>query len=174
MRLLSADFEAQQTITLPSFQYHLWVGISPLVLRFWNSKDDCLIKWYNHKCEWAFNNRVAVVPAITYSNNKVWVGVQGERGRRRVGNGVFCVYVCVCVWEGGRQSGAVVEIVPKGSGSRKGERGSKSAARLPLASGLYVCGACSVFPGVSMLSQRPLWDQLIYPAVKPEREYTLQ
>lgn len=27
---------------------------------------------------------------------------------------------------------------------------------LPPASGLYVCGACSVFPGVSMLSQRPL------------------
>lgn len=55
------------------------------------------------------NNRVAVVPAITYSNNKNW-------GARRKGGG----WVTGGLWECVR--GAVVEIVPKGNGSRQRER----------------------------------------------------
>ena len=72
----------------------------------WNSKDNCLIKWYSHKCEWALNNRVFVVPAITYSNNKVQAG---EQGVKKEGGGC----VCVC------------EIVPQGSRSRARESREK-------------------------------------------------
>lgn len=56
-------------------------------------------------------------------------------------------------------SGCLAEIMLKGGGGSREQRGGEGVnllrGFLP-ASGLYVQGACSVFPGVSMLSQRPL------------------
>lgn len=57
---------------------------------------------------------------------------------------------------------------------RERKWGSQSAFWLLPGSGWYLSEVCSVFSGVSMLSQRPLWDHLIYLAVKPKREYTLR
>lgn len=125
----------------------LYKGFHTFVL--WNSISDLSTRWRNHKCEGTRNNQAAV---ITYRNNKVW--------RQEWGRSVWCV--CVLI----------TEIASKGrrwEESVKTRWGCKSSR--PHQRHLYMhMNMRCVCSGVSVA----VADTPAGPAVKQEREYTLQ